>query len=161
MILSQDQTLVDFCLIYLASEIHLTCPNKPKFVERVRIYELTHGPTYLVFKDQLSSLLFPSSETPDYTEAVFVVKHSSETFLTFSFLVKDVPQRQIRNLYIALDFVKPGRLGLKQNCFAGRPTMSSLRISKTLHILGRKNRPSHPVVKRTGLPPWEYVFARF
>ncbi len=53
MILSQDQTLVDFCLISLTSEIHLTCPNKPKLAERVRIYELTHGPTYLVFKDQL------------------------------------------------------------------------------------------------------------
>ena len=86
MILSQDQTLVDFCLIFLTSEIHLTCPNKPKFVERVRIYELTHGPTYLVFKDQLSSLFVSSSETPDYTDAIGYVKRLTKVLKVFFLL---------------------------------------------------------------------------
>jgi hypothetical protein len=44
------------------------------------IYELTHGPTYLVFKDQLSSLFVSSSETPDYAEAILIVKHLRKLF---------------------------------------------------------------------------------
>ena len=49
----------------------------------VRLYELTHGPTYLVFKYQLFTSPLLRGETPDYTEAKPVVKRTSAKFLMF------------------------------------------------------------------------------
>ena len=47
------------------------------------VHELTHGPTYLVFKDQLLSLLVSLSETTDYTDAILIVNTTEKLFLTF------------------------------------------------------------------------------
>lgn len=46
----------------------------------VRLYELTHGPTYLVFKYQLFTPPLLRGETSDYTEANPVVKQLQPSF---------------------------------------------------------------------------------
>ena len=83
MILSQDQTLVDFCLIFNVRNSSDVSVKTEVLTYVVRIlYELTHGPTYLVFKYQLSNRFRPSlhlrSETTDYTEAIIVVNRTRE-----------------------------------------------------------------------------------
>ena len=44
------------------------------------VHELTHGPTYLVFKYQILAIVPLWGETPDYTEVNFIVKLTSESF---------------------------------------------------------------------------------
>jgi len=51
----------------------------------VRYYELTHGPTYLVFKYQLRAPFLPWGETTDYTEAILIVKPVWNLFFDFFF----------------------------------------------------------------------------
>ena len=74
MILSQDQTLVDFLVHWIVNI--LTYANKRELVGLC--VELTHGLAYLVFKYQLllKHRLPLVSETTDYTEAISVVKPS-------------------------------------------------------------------------------------
>ena len=73
------------------------------------LYELTHGPTYLVFKYQLSNRFRPSlhlrSETTDYTEAKFVVKRTKAIFQLL-FAKQEFAWRQILILYAQPFIVK-------------------------------------------------------
>ena len=46
------------------------------------------------------------SETPDYTEAKFVVKHTSKIEKLFSLQLFQFPERQICILYVEIHFVK-------------------------------------------------------
>ena len=70
------------------------------------------------------------SETPDYTEAIILVKHTSKTEELFSFPLFQFSKRQICILYIETPVVKAGSLFALNTLIPSRQRLTtSIRLA--------------------------------